>query len=397
MTIPAPFPPFLQSLLAGLAYWKARVQALEKADYLAFESHLPNLLRAMEAGFAFPEAQTETASLALDMFDFIELRNHIRGWIPVLERALACAPPQVAWRGKLLNQLGFLHMLNRAFPEAESYHQEAETLALAHSFSLELANAWFGLAQVALSTHQYAPAEAYAHRALEYFVTIGEQNKVISVHNLLGRIALEKGAYLDAEGQFMQAVTLRRLEGPSSLLAQNLNNLALSLQGQKKYAEARTAFEEALDMVAENSPLIKIGTQNSLGVLYFVLACYAEAEKTFLAMDADYLHRVGAFFWLGSRANNLGNVYLQQQAFSLAEAYLSEAVNHWQKVEDEINLANTLGDLAETLVAQRRTPEAARIYQEALLLLEKYPQNAWARDRYARLAAQKATLEVPKE
>jgi tetratricopeptide (TPR) repeat protein len=394
---PAPFPAFLQSLRASLAYWHTQVQTLEAPAYLAFESHLPNLLRALEAGFAFPETQTETASLALDMFDFIELRNHIRGWIPILEQALPCAPPQVAWRGKLLNQLGFLHMLNRAFREAEACHREAETLALAHGFAPELANAWFGLSQVALSTHQYAPAETYAHRALEHFVKLKVQPKIISVHNVLGRIALEKGAYLEAEGQFMQAVTLRRLAGPSSLLAQSLNNLALSLQGQKKYAAARAAYEEALEMVAENSPLIKIGTQNSLGALYFALACYAEAEKTFLAMDVGYLRRVGAFLWLGSRANNLGNVYLKQQAFSLAEAYLSEAVAHWQKVEDEINLANTLGDLAETLAAQKRTPEADRIYQEALQLLEKYPQNAWARDRQARLVAQKAALEKPKE
>ncbi|MCB9136673.1 MAG: tetratricopeptide repeat protein, partial [Anaerolineales bacterium] len=123
------------------------------------------------------------------------------------------------------------------FTQAQACHADAEILAQTHPSPLDLANTWFGLAQVAFTQHQYAPAEQYCRQALADFEQEAAHKKVSAVYNLFGRIGLENGNYEEAEGYFRQAVALRRV-GPRSPLVQMLNNLALALQAQKRFSEA---------------------------------------------------------------------------------------------------------------------------------------------------------------
>ncbi len=385
---------FVQGVERNLRYWQAQCVPFSEEVLELFSQEQPNLQQALQVGLAFPATQVEALQLTLALFECVEARGGWREWLPLLERALTAEECVGLMRISLLNQLGFAHTLSGACERAEPYHQEAETLSHAQASPLGLANAWFGLAQVAFAKHQYPSAERYCQQALEKFEQGAEQKKVSIVHNLCGRIALEKGAYIEAEIQFQSVVTLRRQLGPVPFLVQALNNLALALQAQKKFSEALAIYQEALALLpVGQSPLIKVGVQNSLGALYFALEAYAEAEQTFQTIDAHYLHRVGADLWLASRANNLGNVYLKLGQWMLAETYLAKAVTYWRQLEHEINLANTLGDLVDAMIAQQRLLEAREFYEEAVQLLEKYPQNAWARDRLARLTVQRQKIQ----
>ena len=77
-------------------------------------------------------------------------------------------------------------------------------------------------------------------------------------------------------------------------------------------------------------------------------------------------------------ANNLGNVYLARGQLNKAEQLLRNSAALWRKAEAHLNLANTLADLANTLVAQGDSSAADPLYRQALAIVDDYPDDAWA-------------------
>jgi tetratricopeptide (TPR) repeat protein len=76
----------------------------------------------------------------------------------------------------------------------------------------------------------------------------------------------------------------------------------------------------------------------------------------------------------------LGNVYLKQHRLTEAEAQLRHARSLWQQLQAPLNLANTIGTLAEVLVQQGKEEEAALLFEQAIKLLHDYPDDAWAKN-----------------
>ena len=386
-----PTPSFLNGVKANLEYWQVYTRDADPG-YKALDADRHNLYRAVQAGLSFPDTQPAATQLALELFSYIELGSYWREWMMVLDRALALESHPAPVRCRLLNQSGFLHMHTRQFSEALRAHEAAKEMAAQGEMLDELAEACFGLCQVYYFKHAYAEAESYGQRALETYVQTGSLKKQGNVHNILGMLAHVQGKYALAEAHLEKTLELHA-QTNSPRRAHYLNNLALTYQAQEKYEHARQCFLEALALVEDQSqPWIQNNTLNSLGTLYFAMDRYRDAETTFLAIDAAFLHRIGNLVALAQRANNLGQVYLKQKRLEEAERALRHALTLWQQTEDRINLANTLGSLAEVLVLQENFSQALLSYEEAIPLFSPFLDNAWARGRQSRLEAQKASL-----
>jgi hypothetical protein len=64
----------------------------------------------------------------------------------------------------------------------------------------------------------------------------------------------------------------------------------------------------------------------------------------------------------------------------------------WQQLGDDLNLANTLGTLGEVFAKQTNFDNAVDFYNNALLLLAKFPENAWANKLRSEFLVEKETI-----
>ena len=92
-------------------------------------------------------------------------------------------------------------------------------------------------------------------------------------------------------------------------------------------------------------------------------------------------------------AQCLGNTLLKQERLAEAEAYLQEGTRLWLQSDDELMRANTLGTIAELYVRQGMTAEAVVLFDEALALLARYPDDASAKRLSADFTKQLRELE----
>jgi tetratricopeptide (TPR) repeat protein len=388
-------PDFIRGVKANVLFWAARTKIFDDEAFQLLDSERQNVYRAIQAGLSFPETQEIAAQLAVNIYDFIEIRSQWHEWIPILKLALnANHPPALQCR--LLNQLGYFHSFAKKFPEAIAYHHQAQELAHVTHTRREWINSYFGLCHVYFKARNYAQAEENGQYALRLFLASSDilntpldQSKLGAIHNHLGAIAQARGDYPVAEIHLSQTVQIRRQLPNSLLLAQALNELGITLQSLNKFDQVLAGYQEALDLLSNGkNTFVYSQTLFLLGGMYFIMERYDEAEATFLKVDSSFLHQTGNLLGIATRANNLGNVYLKQNRLGHAEQFLTEAIFYWRQTGDEIELANTLGDLAETLFKLNRPDEALPLYLEALQLLARNSQNAWARGRWERMLAQ---------
>ncbi|NUM47475.1 MAG: tetratricopeptide repeat protein [Anaerolineales bacterium] len=388
-------PLFLRHILANLAFWREQMGELEDRAIAHLEEERHNLYKAIEAGLSFPASQGVTIQLIFDLFEFIELRRHFHDWIVVLNRALQTNPPDLV-KCRLLNHLGFVHALLGNLPEAMAFHHQALALSQASDNRREEMNANFGQGHVHFYRMEFDQAESFARLALAQITTLGhaaneklDQMKYASIYTLIGLAAHMRGDYATAETYQQMGLEIRRAFPTQELVAKILMNLAITYEQSQKMDQALACLSEAKTILKnKNNQLQYIDILQALGTLYFMLNRYKEAEATFTQVDTSLLRRTGNFVTLAHQANNLGNVYLKQNRLALAKQSLSEAIIYWRQLKEAIFLANTLGDLAETLVRLNEPAEALPMYMEALELLSQYPQHAWARGHRERMLLQ---------
>jgi len=386
---------FRDSIAANLRYWHARVRPLQDREYVTLDPDREGLARAVAYGLNLLETWEAAARLELALMDYIESRGLWRNWIPLFARALdACPPDNLLLHGKLACRLGFLYRLDGQLEPALVLHQQAAADAEQVGDLAEKSMAHLGIADEYFLMKNYTPAERHARAALEVFTQAGETGpRLRAAFNLLGMNAQERGAYLEAEKYYREALAEPHGADPPRKRGQVLMNLAYPLRDLGRYPEARAVLEEALTLLLQTkSTLLWNQAQLALGTIHFAQQAWDAAEAAFRALDTRYLQRFGHTLLLAQQANNLGNVYLKQHAYPAAAEQLAYAAQLFRELGDDVNLGNTLGDLGEACLRQGDAAQARQLWEESLALLTKYPQNAWARKRYQDVLAQRDQL-----
>lgn len=391
----SPSPEFIQSIQAGISYWQELTYRLSPETMVALDRQRQNLYRLVQFGLKRPETQVGAATIALQAFDLVEQRGYWLDWAPIMQQAITgCKDERPHLKFKLLNRLGQLHRLNRQLDSSVKTHQAAEAIAQQLNDKQLLAEAHYNLSETYLRQHEYDEAERYGLAALSTFSNLKGVNQWLSaVLNTLGEISRFRGDLAVSETRLARAVDLARVSNQSTYLVRFLNNLFLTLQAAERYDEALACLTEAavsLGPAANDFDYVMI--QINLGLLHFKQQQWHEAEAAFRQANSPYLQRSGHIYYQALIANNLGNTLLKQHRFNEAESYLRRAMRLWKQANDDLELANTVGTLAEVLTAQSQFDEAIILYTEAIALLKQFPDNAWAQQLLNRFTAQSQKL-----
>ncbi|MEW5985992.1 MAG: tetratricopeptide repeat protein [Chloroflexota bacterium] len=391
-----PSPQFIRTLVANLTYWRQQVDDISPGEAAALLLERPNLYRAIEFGLSLEETWLATAALALQFFPFIERWGDWVAWLPILERLWAGRQgSDLALYGRLLDQLGVLYRLNGRLAEAINAHLEEERIGRQLSDEYRLAHARLNLSEAYRLGRRYHEAEEAAQTALKGLLTLAAPpDKVGTAFAYLGSIAYARGQWTAAEKWFREAVALWRVVDQPLNLARTLKELALTLQAAGQVAEALAVYQETLAILVQtNSELDKVMVELNLGALYYSQERWAEAEAAFRRADSPYLRQSGLLNYQAMTANNLGNVFLMQGRLSEAESCLQGSLHLWRQLNSRVNLANTLGAMAEAQVAQNRLEQAHLHYDEAISLLRAFPDDAWAGRLLAKFRAARSQLD----
>ena len=367
---------------ASLHYWQRKTKAFSHQDLPWLDERFANLRNSVEEGLKYDELWQDTAVVITQVFRFIEWRGYWLIWIPVLEKAVQRKEYLKSNDFVKLNiQLAEFYRLKRDFIASERYYQfvfkQAEMLQddelLARSYSIR--------SQIHLAQNQLLEAERFALLALTHSDRLAEHEEVkCFILQTLGSIKRVMGESTAALSYTERAVAIRRELNEPIFLADTLNELARVYDGLGQFEMAHESIDEALTIINQTDhKYMKSLFLMNKGVFYYRQNYLEKAEEIFAQIDFFALKRQGRMVQCGLAMQNLGNVLFDQDKILEAEPYIQEAVQIFRSINDEIELANSLGTLAQILLAQDRQNESIQYFEEALTLLKKYPENAWAR------------------
>ena len=376
-------PQFRQSVADNLHFWRQTVDDVNEHNIDVLNPEWQNLRRAVQFGSGLSHTWREAAWLVAESFYLIEQRGAWSAWIPLLEDLVdRCGEADLALRGRLLNSLGSFYRLERQLDHALRTHRAEEKIGQKLQDKSRLAHARLNLCKSYRHLRRYDEAEQNGWTALQLFSELGAApDKMGPTFNELGLIARGRGDLATAEHYFTQAAACFRHPDHPVSLARTLKNLAIVRQTAGKTEAALGNYGQAASLLeTTDCELDKTMLELSLGTLYLNLGRLEEAEAAYRRANSPYLQRSGHLYYQALLANNLGNVYLARGQLEEAERRLRLAVSLWRQISARLMLANTLGDLAQTMAEQGNVSEALSLYDEALSITVDFPDDAWGRE-----------------
>jgi len=390
-----------RAVRANLRLWRERLLAdtaqVEAASPDRWEVQKGAIWQAVADGLTFAAAQEEAARLAADTAVIIERWGIWTEWLPLLETAVALnLPPDVTVC--LLLVQGRSYFLNRNFTDAIRVQEAALALTQSHRLTALTAQAHFHLTNTYLGSKAYSQARQHGADALRLLLP-KPTSTLASLFTALGLIELETGDYAASEAQFQQSLALWSGLNQPTQMARTCLNLGVVYHRQNRLERARACYALAYAELAPTaSEVDKLKVLNSLGLLHYALKELPQAETVFRQGVAAAQEMSGLFHLRGSLTHNLGNTLLAMARWEESRFYLEKSIRLWQQANDEIEQANSLGTLGEWYELQAEWATAVAYYDQALELLDAYPEHHWAqhlarsfRDARARCAARFTT------
>ncbi len=373
-------PQFTNSIASNVAYWRKRSEFLDVNTYRALNRDRQNIFKAIEFGLGLPETWLDTVELALGLFDYFEKQGYWREWLPTLERILReCPQENPALRARILDQLGLFYRHNRQLEKALALHLEEEKIGLQLGDVERTAIARMQQSGDYWRMRQYDSAEKAAKAALVGFHDCGAGPvRLANAIMMIGLVNQSRGALDVAEEWLLQAINHFRDAGATVGLARALLNLGNILENDNKPEQALVCYDEALSLLANtDNEVDKVRIEHSIGTLYFHQGDLEAAEAAFVRTNTPYMRRWGPIYEHALTIMNLANIYLVQGRLPAAEQHWRNCINMWQQADSKLMLANSLGGLAETFVARGNIEQALPKFDQALAIIEAFPDDVW--------------------
>lgn len=284
--------------------------------------------------------------------------------------------------GQALHHLGWWHMRASEPDEAESYFHGA--LAI-------FSERWGETSPVTLATvsqlgwfyeglGRYEEAADYLGRAVDARRSVYGDDHPRLANSLtgLGLVKLRSGRFEEAERDFRESLGVLDDFASDSAQASTRSWLAQALAGQGRVEEARSVFEEALD-VAESGPRGR--TLNDYAVFLRDRGEIGQAEARFREAWLVYEETIGPDHpFTGMVLGNLGSALSAQGKHAEATARLSQAVAviEASRGPHDVSLVSTLVSLGWSHVLQGNRDEAFRNLERAhTIAVASYPADHW--------------------
>lgn len=376
------FPP-VTLIESALAFWQQYLAQLSDKEWHLLDKEQDNLALALQFSLTLsdeeitPLIRTAWQNMFGYLFRYCEQRGYAAIWLLLLEEVTENFVGHPSIQCHFLNRLGVLHRLNHQLPEALEMHHHVLQIALQAEEAIEIAQSHLNLGNDYLLNRQYEKAVEHGTLALDQYDKLGLIRRERSATlNLLGTAARRQG-HLERSGRYLQeAAAIWRDLKHWPELARTLHNLALVLHAQNNIDGAEKCLGEAKRILTKTaSELDRTLIYLAEGAFHFQHKKYHRAETVFKQIDLTYLEDSGQTYYLASALNNLGNTAFKQERFDEAEQLLRQSIQHWQKLAEPLEMANSLGKLGDVLVRKRKKDKARSSYWQALDLLEMYDIN----------------------
>jgi tetratricopeptide (TPR) repeat protein len=160
-------------------------------------------------------------------------------------------------------------------------------------------------------------------------------------------------------------------------------NLAVTMERAGRLDEGIEQCQEALAILAPTEhELDKVRVELTMGTIYMHLERWSQAEEAYLRAYSPALRRSGNAYLACLAANNLGSVYLAQGRLYESQRILQKSIQWGRRSQGRLMLANSLGSMAETMIAMGRKEEACKFLEEAVTIAADYPDDGWGRALY---------------
>ncbi len=366
------------------------------ADEAALQAAHQDINAALYVGAAVGLA-TAVIPAVIAFYPYLQHKGHLAeaaGLLGLAER-LARELPSPKWLVQILQNLGYTKMKQGHPEEAETYYQEALTLAKAEGDGVQTAETLLKLGALAYRRSQFEDAAALYEEALAIARAHSANELIASLLANLGLIAASTGKLPTAIALYEEALPLARSTGNQPLTINLLQNLGNQLEAKGDFATAKSYFEEGLKLAeAQNDPELRSRMLGNLGSVACQLGNYAEAAAYF----RSGLH-------LAEKNNLAIQVYRQQANLGRAAVLRGqhrEANGHYREalalvktlnfLEDQGMILNQAGDcyLAQDLYAEAETfYEEARQIAQAGNLTRVLPMSLFG---LARVAAKRGNV-----
>jgi tetratricopeptide (TPR) repeat protein len=387
---------FIDSVDANLAYWHLQSASLSPNCRLMLQYDRLNLLRATEYGIALSAVWRETVEPLLSPRDMFDESTFCTEWIPLLEGAISrCEEPDLVLKCRLLNLVGLLYMTNRELDSALERLLDARAIAVSLQDLGLMARCHIELSRLQVALRNHERAERAATKALaEYQQLGGDPRMVASCHMSIGLSAQALGDLDRAEFNMRQSVAHSLAVDDLVNQARALHDLGIILYARGEHAEALKIHLRALSLLDNaGSELDKVMVHLSLGTLYSSQGELDLAEATCLQANSPFLCQSKHTYHQALVASNLSNVYLARGHLGKAVCWLEAAVRLWRAAGAGLNLANTLGDMAQVRIRLGQKLAALAFLEEAPIITEAFRVDAWARILHDQLVEARASLD----
>ncbi|MEM9162979.1 MAG: tetratricopeptide repeat protein, partial [Cyanobacteria bacterium P01_F01_bin.4] len=372
--------------------------ALEK---LSSEAETPNLRQQTLTGEALhnlaavqaDRGETETAialyTQALDI------------WNAPLTDAQD-TPTQQFHRGRTLNNLGGVYYTLGDLAQAQTFYQQALTLAQEIGNRASEGRILTNLGLIDRQAGHYDQAEQHYQAALEILTAIGDQASVSSTLNSLGVVYEALGQTDQALDSYQQGLAIAEEIGDQRQIGNLWDGLGGLYYRQARYGKALTAYETALQVhqsignptgatatltnlggtyealgryetaldyfdqaLAINDPVNKPGILAAQGVVYQRLGDLPQALKV-TQQGLDLAVETGNRPLQSRLLDQIGGVYGQLGQVEAAIATYQNALQIAQTSSDLTATGRTLNSLATLFAQQGELNEAQALLQSAL-------------------------------
>ncbi len=406
-------------LRAGASYWPPLLQSAA-ADLFTFNQLLENLLtfslvkrlaedrtlslhrlvQVVQKDMLEPEVQRQWAERVVRVVNMAfpaDPKESIATWpqcLKLLEQAQACDTlirqytiliPEAP---DLLERVGIYLQEHALYEQARPLFKQGLCIReqIVPPERSEVVRMYYHLGTLARLQGKYAEAEMNLQKALhlgQQVAKVGDGQQlhalIMKIWTSLGNLFIDQGRYGEAEGLFLNAVSvqMQSVMSDQPVLAALLNGLGNACLFQGRYHEAEEAYQKALQIweksLGSEHPQIAHSFSN-LAVVYYEEGKYEKAQQ--FALHALEI-RERAFGHRHPQVANtltiLGGLALMRGKYRDAETLHGQALQIWEQIfgPEHLQLAYALVSLGKVYRVQGVYVKAEQVLQHALDLREQ--------------------------
>ncbi|MCA9942354.1 MAG: tetratricopeptide repeat protein [Anaerolineales bacterium] len=269
---------------------------------------------------------------------------------------------------RILHQLGFTAMKEGVPEAADSYYQEALTLAQKIGDAGQTAEILLKLSALSYRRGRYEETEQFCQEALVLARQVGNESLMVSLLGNLGLVEKANGRFDKAISHYEEALRLARQLDDQGLIINILQNLGLVHEKRGDYAQARTNYEEGLARAEkQKDPELRSRMLGNLGSVACHLGNYAEATGYF-RQGLSLAEASGLTIQRYRQLANLGEAAMLRGQFRQAKAHYREALALVRACDFPEDLGIILNQAGENFLKQDAYAEATTCFNESLSL-----------------------------